>query len=87
MICFSLLFLLLTGCAHTASTFSPEWQLPPSPETTHIEFVEVKDSAEFEDGWYLSEKEAKDLANNVDELKAYIKKLEVLVEKMQDHYE
>jgi uncharacterized lipoprotein YajG len=68
IICLSSLF--LTSCA----TQNPEkWPLPQKPELSPVYFQRVAN------GFYLSENNATNLVNNIDNLKAYIKKLEILI--------
>ena len=73
-ICFSVLF---TGCIILGK--GNRWERPQSPKLSSVSFEEV------ENGFFLSAEEASKLANNTDELKAYIKKLEALVETMKKH--
>lgn len=80
IICFSTL-LLCSGC----TTIAPDkgkmvWVDPPKPETTHIEFVET------DNGFSLTTEEATKLTNNTDELKAYTRKLEILIDAMKAYY-
>jgi len=74
IICFSC---ILSGCI----TFkNAKFELPEEPKQVRINFQKVQN------GFFLSEEEAINLANNVDELKAYAKKLKVLVEEMERYY-
>ena len=75
-ICFSI---LLVGCVSTRSSF--QWERPSPPVTHAVEFQER------DDGYFLTVEEAKKLADNIDELKAYIEKLEALIEEMEEYYE
>ena len=54
---------------------------PPLSATTYrkVRFEEV------DNGLFLSTKESKKLADNIDELKAYIEKLEILIKHMENH--
>lgn len=72
IICFS-----LSGCITTPSK---EWLMPSPPQTKPVYFQQV------EDGYFLGKNEAKKLADNTDELKAYIEKMEILVKEMKKHY-
>jgi hypothetical protein len=78
---FSLFLLPLTGCITFGDKPNKvEWNYPEKPVTKKIEFKKI------EGGFLITEKDAKQLADNVDELKAYNKKLEALVKKMEKHY-
>jgi hypothetical protein len=70
--------LLLTSCASLNS--QNKWPLPPKPITKIVIFESVTEVKNPISGFYISVKQAADLANNIDELKAYIKKLELLIE-------
>jgi len=86
-ICFSIVLICSFGC----SLFSPEhdfpsvekveWTHPKKPELSKVNFQQV------EGGFFLDEKSAETLADNIDELKAYAEKLEVLVETIEEYYE
>jgi hypothetical protein len=80
IICFSLCLVVLTvGCA-TRQDRKANWELPPKPQLVSVDFEPMRD------GYYVSVDGATNLADNVDELKAYIEKLELLIEKMQKYY-
>jgi outer membrane murein-binding lipoprotein Lpp len=74
-ICFSLC--CVCGCITTGKG---EFPLPQKPQTQKVNFEQV------DNGYFLTNEEAKKLADNVDELKAYIEKLELLVDAMNKHY-
>jgi PBP1b-binding outer membrane lipoprotein LpoB len=76
--------LFFTGC----STLSPkeEWLTPPYPQMKDVKFVLSDEVKNPTDGFYIDSKSAVNLANNIDELKAYSKKLEVLVAEMKKYY-
>jgi len=82
IICFSILALpLFTGCFTLSfSEAHPTWTRPPEPETVPIDWQRQGD------GYYLSREDSTNLVNNVDEMKAYIKKLEFLVDTMEKYY-
>ena len=81
IICFSC---LCVGC----STFNSgeEWPSPVKPTVRTVEIVPVYEADIKDDGFYMDRTDAMHLADNVDELKAYVKKLEVQVEKMKKYY-
>ena len=70
----------MTGCL-TSREPSFEWPRPAQPTLVPVDMEEV------EGGFFISYTQATNLANNVDELKAYTEKLELLVEEMQEYYE
>jgi hypothetical protein len=76
IICFSLCF--CGGCISFRSKV--EWPMPQKPELQDVKFVPV------ENGYIITEEDGLKLANNVDEMKAYIEKLEFLIEKMKKYY-
>ena len=73
-ICFSI---FLVGCSTFRGTGKWEYPVAPSLEKVHFESTE--------NGFLITNDDAKKLANNVDELKAHIKKLEALIEAMKKH--
>ena len=67
--------LFLTSCSTLNS--NKDYPLPEKPVLVKVKFIPTSN------GHYLTKEEATNLANNIDELKAYIEKLETLIEKMQ----
>ena len=78
-----ILTVLTTGCFHTKPnlTSGEKWLLPQNPSIVAINGFEPVDG-----GFYVSSTNAVKLANNVDEMKAYIEKLEQLIKKMKEYY-
>ena len=75
------MLMLCTGCFTTSSSKPhPTWTRPPEPETVSIDWERRGD------GYYISQEDATTLADNIDEMKAYIKKLEFLVDTMEEYY-
>ena len=74
IICFST---LLTGCAMLGGTGKFDYPAEPKLEKIYL--------AEIPNGYFLTDSDAYKLANNIDELKAYIKKLEELIKVMEKH--
>jgi hypothetical protein len=58
-----------------------EWLLPAEPEIKEVEFIKTQK------GRYLNNQEGKKLADNIDEYKAYIQKMELLIDEMLKHYD
>ena len=81
IICSSLLIVLVSGCRTTTIKIgSDKWPLPEKPK---LESVEITSKDE---GFFMDKANAENLADNIDELKAYIEKLEALIEKIGEHY-
>ena len=78
-------FLLLTGCA-TFRGDGEKWIIPSKPEMKPVEVVPIKEVQIEYDGFYLTREHATNLVDNVDELKAYIEKLKMLIKKMEEYY-
>jgi len=87
--CFSLsLVLVLSSGCLTLNSGSNKWPIPERPSKLPVEIIpiaEVKDGP-INTGFYLSSKDARNLVDNVDELKAYVEKLEALIKKMKKYY-
>lgn len=83
IICFSVTLILATGCSHIRPNLvsGKNWPLPQAPIIAPVDGVEHVDG-----GFYIDTINAVNLANNIDELKAYAKKLEKLIEKMKEYY-
>jgi len=63
-----------------------EWPLPNKPKMVPVDIVIIKNAIVEDDGFYVSNSHAVNLANNVDELKAYITKLELLLNRVSKFY-
>lgn len=79
----SLIF--LSGCA-TTNFGGEKWKMPNGPEMLPVSAIPIPCAKVEDGGYYLSEKDAENLADNVDELKAHVKKLNVLIRKMKKYY-
>lgn len=73
--------LALAGCSHTTGIPKASWPVPSPPEMKEVNFQETNG------GYFLTEEDAVSLADNVDGMKAYTKKLEVLIKKMKKFYD
>jgi len=80
IICFSVLLSGCYGCSTFYPTLKEQWTLPPKPKTEKVKIDKINN------GFYLTANDAKKMADNVDELKAYIEKLEILVREMAKYY-
>ena len=76
-ICFSLF--LISGCNHT-NPVGKAWIMPDKPEKYPVQFEKT------EKGVLLDKESTVNLAKNMDELKAYQKKLETLIDEMLKYY-
>jgi len=84
IICFS--FALTAGCIGSRpiqkDTVSAKiWPIPEKPI-----IVQINEFKKVENGFFINEEDAVNLVNNVDELKAYILKLEETISKMREYY-
>jgi len=72
--------MFLGGCILPSQFGGEKWDLPSKPDIKQISIAPV------DDGYFMNREQAANLVDNVDELKAYVEKLEALVEKMKDYY-
>lgn len=87
IILFSSIFMsLVVGCSTFNFSKKDVWPIPPKPIIKHVNIIPVSESNVQSDGFYLSRTNAVNLADNMDELKAYILKLELLIDKMGEYY-
>jgi len=78
----------MAGCLTSQSSI--DWVEPQKPELVKVSFISIVDVSESDikdGGFYIRVEDAKKLANNVDELKAYNEKLEVLIREMKKYYD
>ena len=77
----------LAGCISVPSQYGgEEWPMPSQPiSKTHV-ITPVAKAIIEDDGFYISRENAGNLVDNINELKAYIEKLEVLIKEMKDYY-
>ena len=68
------------GCRTTNPLLNANWPMPDTPEKYPVQFVQ-KDK-----GLYLNEQSSVNLLKNIEELDAYVAKLEALVKEMKDYY-
>ena len=77
----------MVGCRSTRiKVGSQTWYLPSKPEIEHVEIVVITEADIQDDGYYLSYEDAINLADGISELKAYTKKLELLIEAIQKYH-
>ena len=67
----------LVGCFTTNQT---TWYIPTKPKVSPIVFVQQKD------GFFIETPNAVILANNIDEMKAYERKMDLLIRAMAKVY-
>jgi hypothetical protein len=75
----------MTGCAIISSS-EKVWPLPTMPKMKPVELISMSNVKSYTNGYYLSGDYALNLADNIAELKAYTKKLEVLVGAVTEYY-
>jgi len=63
-----------------------KWKLPSRKSPKSVEFIPITEVENPTTGYYLSSEQAISLTENVEELKAYTKKLELLISKMEEYY-
>ena len=78
-------FCLLSGCT-TFNYGGERWPSPPKPQVKPVLILPIKDANIKDSGFYLSSECATNLVDNVDELKAYIEKLEIMIKEMKKYY-
>ena len=81
--CFSILLCIMfvTGCVSFDNGLSDRsWPVPERPTLSKVHFEPV------DGGFFIQERDAIPLADNVDALKAHIDKLEELIKSMQEYY-
>jgi len=66
----------------TCKQSGEEWPTPEVPISRKIAIVPLENN----NGYFLSTKDAESLAGNIEELKAYIEKLETLIKAMKKYY-
>ena len=68
---------LLMGCFTAGQTI---WYIPPKPKIVPVAFVQQKG------GFFIETTNAVSLANNIDEMKAYERKMDLLIKAMAKAY-
>lgn len=81
IICLSL---SLLGCS-TFKGHTSTFIVPPKPKTTPIKWGTL--ASETNTLYYLTAEQTIQLLNNIDEMKAYIEKMNVLVKTMAQYYD
>lgn len=87
MICLS--SILLSGCISLPFSKKTVWVIPSAPQTKKVNFVPMtfnNGTDSVTNGFYINGQDATNLVNNVDEMKAYEKKLRLLLDKMARLY-
>ena len=81
IICFSLCFLIgTTGCV-TIGKHKTDWPMPSEPVLKPVKLVRVWG------GYFITTKNATNLVDNIDALKAYREKQKLLIDEMIRYYE
>jgi len=84
-ICFSLILAFNVGCS-TLNGSNNKWPTPIRPSKLPVELIPMAEVPYEDTGYYLSNKDALNLVENVEDLKAYIEKLEVQIRTMKKYY-
>ena len=81
-------FLMIAGCSTTKDIVidNQKWPLPNRVEFKHVELLSASEVDNPKNGYYLSGQDAMNLADNIEGLKAYSEKLELLIYKIQEFY-
>lgn len=82
MICFSL---VISSCSTLTPSRYEKWTMPEQPRVKPVEFVPFNEITNT-NGFFISNDHAINLADNVSELRSYIKKLELLIGEMERYY-
>ena len=85
-ICFSLVFVLMSGCSIFRGASGNVWPVPSKPSSEKVDIVSVSNAIISPDGYYLSRQSASNLTHNVEELKAYTEKLDALIDRIIKYY-
>ena len=81
-----LISIFLTSCSTLSLSGKEKWVNPVKPKITPVVVVPVIEADVRDDGFYMDRQDTQNLANNVAELKAYIKKLELQIKEMKKYY-
>ena len=63
-----------------------KWVSPEKPTMSPVVVVPIQEANIEDNGFYLDRESANNLATNVEELKAYVEKLELKIKKMNKYY-
>lgn len=85
IICSISLIITYCSCSNLLNQSNSEWDLPEKPLMKLVSIDPIKYAIVEKNGFYIKHDEAENLAYNIEELKAYIEKLEALIKKMQNH--
>lgn len=80
----SLLF--VCGCKTPFFSRSSNWPEPEKPEHAKVIFYSPNEVPLEEGSLILTPENAANLADNLDNMRAYIEKLELLIKEMKDYY-
>ena len=84
IVCLISCLLVFSGCKSVNGNIN--WPSPPKPFIKEVVVIPVNEANIRDDGFYMSNEDANNLADNVGELRAYNEKLEVLINKMKKYY-
>ena len=82
----SLLFLIFLGCSTVQPLENHEWMAPSKPDFKSVDIEPINSTTTILRGYYLDSENASNLVYNIENIQAYIKKLELLVNKMAEYH-
>jgi len=77
--------ILCFGCINT-NVVKEKWPIPQKPKLLPVEIVSIIDVIPNNDGFYMNKDQAKILVDNIDLLKSYNQKLELLITTLSKYY-
>lgn len=84
IVCLSLSFVLMLGCT-TLNSYTGTWVVPAKPQVVSIQWGTMTEGTNI--FYFLTKDQAIQLVNNIDEMKAYTEKMELLVKTMTKFYD
>ena len=84
-ICFSIILIILTGCS-TTNTNKHVWVVPHQPIFKPVTIVPMSDVGIYTNGYYMTTENGINLANNVEDIKTYLKKIDIMIKTMSKYY-
>jgi hypothetical protein len=86
MICFSVILFGIFGCSTSNSNLDlvVTWPIAKYPQMKSVTMIHIKTNGM--DGMFMDMTSATNLADNVDLLKTYNKKLEIFIKTMSEYY-
>src|SRR3989304_4214225 len=82
---FSISLIIIAGCSMIGNANRRVWPIPEKPYMKPVEIVPFEEPINT-NSYCLSSEHAINLSDNVAELKAYVKKLEILISAITEYY-